>query len=256
MMTIGKRFGWYFVLILFGVVLTTGCSRTPETAKGATTDGSPARTAGGADGAAPEGAATAADTNADSDSSEPAPFEKSATGKKSSLVPNRITIPQGTAVTVRMQSGVSSANAQAGETFSATLDEPIVVGGRTVAKTGAAVVGKVVAARRTGRLHNPGYLKIALASIVIDGKQVPVSSTSVAVQGSSHKKRNMALIGGGTGLGALIGGLAGGGKGALIGAGAGAAAGTTGAYATGKKDVGFGPERRLTFRLTEAAVAG
>ncbi len=169
---------------------------------------------------------------------------------------SQITIPQGTAVTVRMQSGVSSANAQAGETFSATLDAPIVVGGRTIVKSGAAVVGKVVDARRSGRLEKPGYLKIALASIAIDGKQVRVESTSVAVQGSSHKKRNLALIGGGTGLGALIGGLAGGGKGALIGGGVGAAAGTGGAYASGKKDVGFEPERRLTFRLTRASQAG
>ena len=64
----------------------------------------------------------------------------------------------------------------------------------------------------------------------------------------------MTLIGGGTGLGALIGGLAGGGKGAAIGAGVGAGAGTAGAYATGKKDVVFGAERRLTFKTTEDVV--
>ena len=51
--------------------------------------------------------------------------------------------------------------------------------------------------------------------------------------------------------GALIGGLAGGGKGALIGSMVGAGGGTTAAYATGKKDVGFGVERRLTFRTTQ-----
>jgi len=76
--------------------------------------------------------------------------------------------------------------------------------------------------------------------------------TSVIAKGKSHEKRNLAWIGGSTAGGALIGGLAGGGKGALIGSAVGAGGGTTAAYATGKKDVGFGVERRLTFRLTQA----
>jgi hypothetical protein len=231
-----RRLGLFFILLSVGIALTTGCGRTPENANTAKSESA---------------------TTADSTSGGQLPFGKAATdGKATSLVPNQITIPRGTAITVRMQSEVSSATSQAGETFSATLDAPIVVGGRTVVQAGASVVGRVVAARNSGRLHHPGYLKVTLASIAINGKQVPVDATSVSVQGSSHKKRNLALIGGGTGAGLLIGGLAGGGKGALIGAGAGAAAGTGGAYATGKKDVGFGPERRLTFRLTQPVVTG
>ena len=71
------------------------------------------------------------------------------------------------------------------------------------------------------------------------------------MQGSSHKKRNAVMIGGGAGAGALIGALAGGPKGALIGSAIGAGAGTGSAYATGKKEVGIGVERRLTFRLIQ-----
>ena len=56
------------------------------------------------------------------------------------------------------------------------------------------------------------------------------------------ESNNIAVIGGGSGLGAVIGALAGGGKGALIGAGAGAAAGTAGAAATGKREVGVAAE--------------
>jgi hypothetical protein len=160
-------------------------------------------------------------------------------------------IPAGTPITIRLQSGVSSATSQAGDTFEAVLDEPIIVQGQTIVPRGAALTGKVVAAKASGRLHDPGYLKLTLTTISIHGKPLSVQCSSIFEKGGSHEKRNLAIIGGGTGGGALIGGLAGGGKGALIGGAVGAAGGTGAAYATGSKDVGFPAERRLTFRLTQ-----
>ncbi len=80
---------------------------------------------------------------------------------------------------------------------------------------------------------------------------MPIETSSLFLAGGGHKKRNLALIGGGAGAGTLIGALAGGGKGALIGGLVGAGAGTGTAYVTGKKDVAFGVERRLAFRLAQ-----
>jgi hypothetical protein len=181
--------------------------------------------------------------------------KKGSDAKGDSLVPNSITIPAGTPVSVRLQQSVSSASAHAGDSFDAVLDEPLVINGQTVAPRGAAATGKVVQAKQSGRLHDSGYLRLTLSSIDINGKQVPVQASSIFVKGANHNKRNLALIGGGAGAGALIGGLTGGGKGALIGSAIGAGAGTTGAYATGKKDVGFGAERKLTFRLLQPIAA-
>jgi hypothetical protein len=79
---------------------------------------------------------------------------------------------------------------------------------------------------------------------------VPFSSTSISVSGGNHARRNETLIGGGGGVGALIGGLAGGGLGLAVGAASGAGAGLTGAFITGRKDVSFSPESRLTFKTT------
>jgi hypothetical protein len=203
--------------------------------------------------------ASAALKNSDQ-SSTAAPFAnkdaESAEQPKSasnSLVPQEVVIPSGTAITVRLQNAVSSATSRSGDQFEATLDQPIVVDGQTIAPEGTHVMGRVVAARHSGRLMHPGYLRIALSSVNVNGKAIPIQSSSVMVAGASHKRRNLAWIGGGAGGGALIGAIASGGTGALIGSAIGAAGGTSAAYASGKKDVGFGAERRLTFRLTRPA---
>lgn len=201
------------ILLLF----TVGCSRLPDNAQAA--DDPNAQN--------PQGAAASA------------PFAAS------------VTIPEGTPIAIRMQETLSSASARPGEQFDAILDDPILVDERTVVPRGVPVVGRVVEARHSGHLNNSGYLRITLVSITLQGKPVPVQTSSLFAMGGAHKNRNLALIGGGAGAGTLIGALAGGGKGALIGGLVGAGAGTGTAYLTGKKDVGFGAERRLLFRLTQ-----
>jgi hypothetical protein len=162
-----------------------------------------------------------------------------------------VSLPAGTPVTVRLQTPVSSASSEAGEIFDAVLDEPLVVEGQPVAPRGSAVRGKVTMARHSGRLRHPGVLGLTLVSVSLAGQDVPLETSHIYAKGRSHKKRNLALIGGGTGAGALIGGIASGGTGALIGSAIGGGGGTAVAFGTGKKDVGFAVERRLTFKLTQ-----
>jgi hypothetical protein len=161
----------------------------------------------------------------------------------------QLVIPAGTSITVRLQQGLSSKSAVPGERFDAVVDEPIVLDDRTVISVGTPVTGRVVIARRSGRLHHPGELGLTLDTVLINNQEIPLKTSHIVARGGSHKKRNLGWIGGGTGGGAIIGALAAGGKGALIGGGIGAVAGTTTALITGKKDVGFGVERRLRFRL-------
>jgi hypothetical protein len=134
-------------------------------------------------------------------------------------------IPAGTPITIRLQAAISSATSQAGDTFEAVLDEPIILQGGTVITRSSALTGRVVAAKASGRLHDPGYLKLTLTTISILGKSLPLQCSSIFEKGGSHvKRRNLAAIGGGAGS----------------------------AYATGSKDVGFAAGRRLTFRLTQS----
>lgn len=157
-------------------------------------------------------------------------------------------IPAGSHVTVRLGHSLSSATANSGETWSGTLTSDIVHEGKTVAKAGDPVKGKVTYVNRSGRLHKPGALTLRLTSI--NGETV--YSSRISRQGKSHTKSNVTKIGGGTAAGAVIGALAGGGKGAAIGAAAGAGAGTGVAAATGKQEVTIPAESVLTFTITGA----
>ncbi len=165
------------------------------------------------------------------------------------------TIPAGTPVTVRIGSTINSGTATAGQTFEGSLAHSLVVGGKTIARSGARVHGKVTLAKSSGRLHAPGELTLRLTSVEVNGHMQPVSSSSYYVKGKSHTKSNATKIGGGTAAGALIGGLAGGGKGAAIGAVAGAGAGTGVAAATGKEEAVIPAERAVTFRISSTRKA-
>jgi len=75
-------------------------------------------------------------------------------------------------------------------------------------------------------------------------------------RGKSHKKRNLAWIGGGGGGGSLVGLAAGGGVGAAIGAGVGAGGGTVAAFVTGRKNIVLPSESRLYFVLRRPVTVG
>jgi hypothetical protein len=160
-------------------------------------------------------------------------------------------IPSGTVIVVRLGEALSSKHSQAGQGFSATVAQPVEVGGKTVIEQGAAARGTVVDAKGMGHFKGGARLQVRLDSVTINGREHQVETTSVARSLKGKGKRSVGFIGGGAGAGALIGALAGGGKGAAIGAAAGAGAGTAGAAFTGNKDIVLQPETALTFRLTQ-----
>jgi len=160
-------------------------------------------------------------------------------------------IPAGTVIIVRLGETLSSKNSQAGQGFSATVAQPVVVNGKTVIEEGATAHGTVVDVKSRGRFKGAARLQVRLDSVSINGREHQIETTAVVRSMKGKGKRTAGFIGGGAGAGALIGALAGGGKGAAIGALAGAGAGTAGAAFTGNKDIVLSAESALTFKLMQ-----
>lgn len=200
-------------------------------------------------------AATGDNSAAQSQSAGPATAANSsgpaATAPTATPAPQPVTIPKGTVVSVRLGQMLSTKSSNAGDQFTATLAEPIEVGGQTIAAAGGRASGTVAEAAPLGRFKGGAKLRISLDAITVNGKRYPIQTTSVARSESGKGKRTAVLAGGGAGLGAIIGGIAGGGKGAAIGLLAGGGAGTAGAAFTGNKDIVIPAESVLSFKLLQ-----
>jgi len=160
-------------------------------------------------------------------------------------------VPEGTALHVRLDHGISTKQMNSGDGFTATVSQPVRVDGKVVIPQGSQVNGVVVNAKESGRLSGRAQLGLALESVQVGDETYNISTNTISRVSGGHKKRNIAFIGGGGAGGAIIGAIAGGGKGALIGGPIGAGAGLGVAALTGKKNVGLSAETRLTFRLAE-----
>jgi hypothetical protein len=160
-----------------------------------------------------------------------------------------LTIPAETRVTIRMIDSVDSDTARLGQTFRASLDEPLDLDGQIVAPRGADVLTKLIQDQQSGKIQGRTVLTLALVNITINGQRVDVTSTDVTQQSESRGSKSAKVIGGTTALGTIIGALGGGGKGAAIGAVSGAAAGGAVQVLTSGQKVKIPSETRLTFRL-------
>jgi hypothetical protein len=158
----------------------------------------------------------------------------------------------GTRLVIRMIDGVDSERNSVGQTFAASLDEPVVINGQTVIPRGADVVVKLVDAKESGKFTGRTSLTLDLMSLKVNGRLVDVNTETVTEQSSSRGARTAKVAGGTAALGTIIGAIAGGGKGAAIGLGAGAAAGAGAEILTKGQRVKIPSETRLTFVLENA----
>lgn len=165
-----------------------------------------------------------------------------------------VTVPAGTGLKISVNTKISSETAQPGDSWTGTINEPIIIGTAAPIPAGSTVSG-VVTGVRGAEKGDRAFLVLGIRSINVNGTPHPVSATADSIIAGSTRARNLGAIAGSAAAGALIGKAVGGsGKGALIGGLIGGAA-ATGAVAKSK---GFQVELKegteLVFHVNESVV--
>ena len=150
-----------------------------------------------------------------------------------------------------MIDAVDSKVAHLGQTFRASVDEPVLVNGQTVIPRGADAQAKLVEDQQSGKFEGKTVLTLALTDITINGQMIDTTTGDVTQASKSRGARTAKVVGGATALGAIIGALAGGGRGAAIGAASGAAVGGGAEILTKGQQVKIPSETRLNFTLQQ-----
>jgi tRNA A-37 threonylcarbamoyl transferase component Bud32 len=162
----------------------------------------------------------------------------------------RVTVPEGTAVRLRLETALSSETTTSGQAFTATTTAPVVVDGVEALPTGSHAAGHVSHAASAGKVSGRGELTLELDRIApLEGSEIAVEAEPVERKARSTVKKDAAKVGGAAGVGAVVGGLIGGGKGAAIGGAVGGAAGTGVVLATKGDEVVLPEGSSLEFRL-------
>ena len=163
----------------------------------------------------------------------------------------RVTVPAGTRILIRTIDSIDTTKQKTGYRFTASLETNLQADDVVVAPRGTTVYGRLAEASSAGRMKGSSELTLELTDIVINGSAQPILTSTYEVKGNGEGKKTAGKILGGTGLGALIGGIAGGGTGAAIGALAGAAGGTAVAASKKGEQLQIPSESLLEFRLED-----
>jgi hypothetical protein len=168
-------------------------------------------------------------------------------------VPHTVTLVAGTLLPVRVGETLSSAHHQPGDTFLATLTQPLVIDGFVIAERGARVEGKVLDTTAAGRVKGVSHLGISIVRLATaDGQNIRIRTEPFVKDGPTSTGTDAAKIGGGAAIGAIVGALAGGGRGASIGAGAGGAVGAGDVLLARGKPTEIPVETRVSFKVQDS----
>jgi len=168
-----------------------------------------------------------------------------------------VTVPAGTPILIRTIDPIDSSKQKSGGWFSGMLETDLLANDMVVAERGTAAYGRLITAKSAGKPKGISQLTLELTDIMVLGTAYPLVTSLVELKGTGEGENTAKRVIGGTGLGALNGGVAERGKGAVIGAASSPASGT--AVAASKKGqqpmipIMIPSESLLEFRLQQAA---
>jgi hypothetical protein len=163
--------------------------------------------------------------------------------------PQKVTVPAGTQLSIRLNDEVNSERAQVGDVFHGSISAPITIDDQTVLPTTADVEGRVVDVKSAGKFAGQALLTLELTKLTMNGRSYSLQTNQWSKANTGKGKSTAAKVGGGAAVGAILGGILGGGKGAAIGAAAGGGAGTGVAAAGKAQQIDLQPEQIIPFQL-------
>ncbi|MEW5820718.1 MAG: hypothetical protein AB1782_11045 [Cyanobacteriota bacterium] len=139
------------------------------------------------------------------------------------------TAPRGTNFEVTIQNTINSMSSRVGDTFTAQIDEPLIIDGQTVIPPGSELVGQITYVESAGRIGKNALMDIRFTSVKLpNGERLPVNAKILTTDSSGvlkgGKNSNIVLKATGTAAGTTAAGaVAGTSAGAILGSVAGGA---------------------------------
>ena len=93
--------------------------------------------------------------------------------------PQKITVPSGTQISVRLNDEVDSEKAQVGDVFHGSISAPVTIGEETAIPTTADVEGRVVEVKSAGRFAGQSVLTLELTKLTMNGKAYSTANQPV-----------------------------------------------------------------------------
>ena len=169
--------------------------------------------------------------------------------------PADVNVAAGTNLTIRINQHISVKNTPAGARFDGEVVEPWAdANGRVILPKGTPVGGVVDESHKRGHFKGSSILELRLTYLTLAGTRYRLDTADLTRTKKGKGKRSAAIIGGGSGLGMLVGGVATGGVGLLVGGLVGAGAGTAVSGLTGNRDIEIPAESIVRFKLADNLV--
>ena len=131
-----------------------------------------------------------------------------------------VTVPAGTAITIRMSESVNSRHHKTGQRFTGVLEANLMAGNVVVAPKGSQVYGVLTNVKKAGRIVGSASMQLELRDISINNVMVAIRTQALSGTGENTAKASVGRTAGAAAIGGLIGGGDGAKTGAKVGLGA------------------------------------